>query len=134
MLHSTIGGRDNGFIQYDQGRTLVHEMGHYLGLHHTFEGGSECLNDYQNGDLISDTNAESEPHFTCTQTTTCGTDDPIKNYMSYTNDTCMIQFTAEQANRMVCATMNYRENLFTLIETNNNHETSLAPVISYLLD
>ncbi len=38
MLHNTIGGRNNGYQEFDQGRTLVHEVGHYLGLDHTFAG------------------------------------------------------------------------------------------------
>jgi hypothetical protein len=112
MLHNTIGGRNNGYGNYDQGRTLVHEVGHYLGLEHTFAGFG-CFNGYAAGDLIADTNSENTDHYGCTQTYTCGTRDMIENYMNYTDDTCMSEFTQEQANRMVCSLFNYRPNLAT---------------------
>ena len=111
MAYQTIGGRNNGNQLYDQGRTLVHEMGHYLGLFHTFEGYNTCINSYSGGDLIVDTNAENQPHYQCVQTATCGSSDPIRNYMNYTPDSCMIKFTQEQANRMVCSLLNYRPDL-----------------------
>ncbi len=106
LLYGTVGGRDNGYGQYNQGRTLVHEAGHYFGLAHTFEGG--CGDGYEAGDLISDTNPEAVDHYSCIQTHTCGSADPIHNYMNYTPDTCMTEFTAEQGNRMMCCLMNYR--------------------------
>lgn len=109
LLHSVVGGRDNSFYPYNQGRTLVHEMGHYLGLYHTF-GQSEgsCENTYTGGDLIVDTPAEGVIHYDCIQTASCNTADPIHNYMSYTDDACMYQFSREQANRAVCSLVNYR--------------------------
>ena len=55
MRHETIGGRNNGYGYYDQGRTLVHEVGHYLGLFHTFDPEGDCTNTYTGGDLIVDT-------------------------------------------------------------------------------
>jgi len=112
MLYEAFGGRDEGSAPYNQGRTLVHEMGHYLGLQHTFEGNA-CNNTYQTGDRIVDTPAEENEHYECTQTDTCGTPDPIYNYMNYTPDSCMNQFTEEQANRMVCSLLNYRPELVT---------------------
>jgi len=121
-----FGGRDEGFSIYNQGRTLVHEMGHYLGLYHTFQGGSTCNNTYTGGDLIVDTPPESEAHYNCVQTTTCSTDDPIHNYMNYTPDACMDRFTSEQSNRAVCSLVNYRPDLPTT--------TSDSPSILYLLD
>lgn len=112
VLYETVGGRDNGFSTYNQGRTLVHEIGHYLGLLHTFEGYS-CDNGYSSGDLIMDTNPESTDHYSCIQTYSCGEEDPIHNFMNYTPDSCMTHFTKEQANRMVCALINYRPRLYT---------------------
>ena len=110
VLYEVVGGRNNGADIYDQGRTLVHEMGHYLGLLHTFEDG--CTNSYQSGDLIVDTNPEAEEHYTCVQTDSCGVADPIHNYMNYTPDRCMDRFTREQANRMICTVINYRPLLY----------------------
>lgn len=110
VLNHVAVGRDapNGGI-YNQGRTATHEVGHYLGLLHTFDGG--CGEGYTSGDLIADTNAEANPQYDCIERETCGSPDPIHNYMDYTNDTCMDNFTMEQANRMVCSLVNYRPNL-----------------------
>ncbi len=117
LMYGAVGGRNNGFGSFDQGRTLVHEMGHYLGLFHTFEHyDSICDNSYSGGDRIVDTNAESEAHLGCSQTYTCGTADPIHNYMNYTNDTCMNSFSREQANRSVCSLVNYRPGLMVASE------------------
>ncbi|MCB2186564.1 MAG: hypothetical protein KQJ78_09115 [Deltaproteobacteria bacterium] len=113
LTYGCVGGRNNGYGQYDQGRTAVHEVGHYLGLLHTFEGG--CATGYTGGDLIQDTSAEETAHYGCTQTYTCSSPDPIHNYMDYTNDDCIVMFTPEQANRMICALVNYRPALFTAV-------------------
>jgi len=111
VLYESVGGRDNGFDIYDQGRTLTHEIGHYLGLFHTFEGFG-CYTGYTAGDLINDTNSEDTDHYSCVQTATCGTADPIANYMNYTPDDCMNNFTPEQANRITCSIKNYRPDLY----------------------
>lgn len=106
--YSTVGGRYNGNLIYDQGRTLVHEMGHYMGLYHTFDEFGTCNNSYSTGDLIVDTPSENVAHHSCVREYTCGTPDPIHNYMNYTPDSCMMEFTREQANRMVCSLVNFR--------------------------
>lgn len=112
LLWESVGGRDNGFSVYDQGRTLVHEMGHYLGLYHTFQGG--CANRYYSGDLIVDTNAEAAPNYDgSVPVSSCGSPDPIHNYMDYVMDSYMWEFTREQSNRAVCSLVNYRPNLYT---------------------
>ncbi len=98
---------------YNQGRTATHEVGHYFGLHHTFNGGcapaSGC---YTNGDRICDTNPEVTSRFGCpTGIQSCGSPDPIDNYLDYTDDLCMRRFTVEQVNRMRCTIENYRPDL-----------------------
>lgn len=95
---------------YNEGDTTVHEVGHYLGLHHTFQGGcasaAGCAN---NGDLICDTPPEASPHFSpCTDPATCGNPDPITNFMDYSDDPCMFQFSPNQQNRMRCTVANIR--------------------------
>ena len=115
LLHTTVG-RDApmGGI-YNKGRTGTHEVGHYLGLLHTFDGGCGTTNTpYTSGDLLQDTVAHNKPDYECaaaTSTCTSGGPLPIENYMNYTPDTCMTRFTPEQVSRMRCSIMNYRKEL-----------------------
>jgi hypothetical protein len=65
-----------------QGRTATQEVGHNLGLQHTFQGNcAPAKNCYQNGDLICDTNPDQQPDYGCADSLTCGSLDPIDNYM-----------------------------------------------------
>ncbi len=112
ILWSTFG-RDAPFgPPYDQGRTVTHELGHYFGLEHTFNG--SCANGsspacYGNGDLICDTNPEGESTGGCPASkSSCGSPDPISNYMDYSDDLCMEDFTLEQTRRIRCSRENYR--------------------------
>ncbi len=114
-LYSSFG-RDAPLDPYDQGRTATHEVGHYLGLYHTFDFGcgstSSC---YTTGDRICDTNRESDPVFGCPGgSSTCGSPDPFHNYMDYSDDLCMNNFTPEQARRMRCSLLNFRPNLYVI--------------------
>ncbi|MBJ01260.1 MAG: hypothetical protein CMK00_00155 [Planctomycetes bacterium] len=94
------------------GRTATHEIGHYMGLHHTFEGGCGGGGCYSSGDLICDTNPHSSATWGCPSSQqSCGSQVPIRNYMNYTDDNCMWEFTEEQARRMRCRIQWYRPNL-----------------------
>jgi hypothetical protein len=90
---------------YNLGRTTTHEVGHYLGLLHTFQGG--CINSNCNnqGDHVCDTPPVAQPNFSCIFINSCHTDQPdlndlIENYMDYTNDACMNIFTLGQTDRI----------------------------------
>jgi len=112
------------------GRTATHEVGHYLGLYHTFCGGcgssTAC---YSTGDLICDTNREQNPTYGCPSSkTSCSSPDPIHNYMDYTDDPCLWEFTPEQVNRIRCTLVYWRPDLYQTCvpETGFNYCQSTA--------
>jgi hypothetical protein len=118
---STFGRNAPYGPPYDLGRTTTHEVGHYLGLWHPFDNGcgtATAPGCYTSGDRICDTNRESTPNFDCPDRFTCAGDtapDPIENYMDYTDDVCMTEFTPEQARRMRCSLEFYRPNLYEIV-------------------
>jgi hypothetical protein len=99
----TSGSTLDNLSPYNLGRTATHELGHYFGLFHVFDG---C----GSGDGIADTPSQNTENFGCpsvntnnctsTSINSCGTQDFWFNFMDYVNDACMWMFTEDQSVKM----------------------------------
>lgn len=109
LLYSTLPGGSS--YPYNAGDTGTHEVGHYLGLLHTFQNGCSA-----NNDNVNDTPQEDDGNniYNCNNTDTCPNDpgmDPVHNFMTYTDDACLNEFTTGQGDRMEDMIATYRPGL-----------------------
>jgi hypothetical protein len=102
----------NGFNLFNPyGKTISHEIGHYFGLLHTFEG--ETCNEI-NCEIDGDKVCDTEPHSNsvpydepCNEYIECGTREPVENLMNYSGRFCGNIFTQGQKDRMKAIIANY---------------------------
>lgn len=128
VIQYQVFGRNNpnplvvsGSTQVVKGRTVTHEVGHYLGLRHIWGDDASCSVD----DGVSDTpNATAESDFDCNKTkNTCTNDqiggvdlpDMVENFMDYSAEDCQNTFTDKQIQLMRAVLENQR---FDLIDNN----------------
>lgn len=131
-------GNGSSAPNYNLGRTLVHEVGHYLGLFHTFQNacyevtnGLSC-NAANAGDECCDTPPVAVPNQNnCVANNSCpespNLPDQIENHMDYAYDACRTTFTEEQADRMHSVIQLYRSNLVSYSNLINTGVLCLPP-------
>ena len=106
-VFGSITYNDGTFLldtKYNKGRTMSHEVGHWLGLRHIW-GDATCGDDY-----CADTPIHHDANYGCPSPIPLSCDTPavnemIENYMDYTDDSCMNIFTQKQKDR-ITAVMN----------------------------
>ncbi len=97
----TIAEDDGSFIMhgtYNLGRTMTHEVGHWVGLRHVW-GDGDCSFD----DFCADTPNAANANYNCNVVDSCtgsAGNDQVQNYMDYSNDSCMDTFTQDQKDRI----------------------------------
>ena len=107
---------------YNLGRTATHEVGHWLGLFHTFQGGcsgNTAANCQSQGDRVCDTPPTSSANYscpgvknTCTETPT-DLNDQTMNYMDYVDDACMYMYSQGQSDRATFFLDNERSQIWS---------------------
>jgi len=100
-----IGNTGTVQFPFDEGRTLTHEVGHWLGLRHIWGDGS-CASDFCNDTPTqqgANTGCPSYPNVTCSNGPN---GDMFMNFMDYCNDACLYMFTPDQRTRIQTAMAN----------------------------
>lgn len=111
ITYSAFGDGGTAQAPYNKGRTATHEVGHWLNLYHTFQGGCtgmSAANCASQGDMCCDTPPVSSANFgcpsstvnSCSETYSGNRVDNWENYMDYTDDACMYMFSFDQIARM----------------------------------
>ncbi len=121
-----FGRTGNVSAPFNQGRTMTHEVGHWLNLRHIWGDGGCSVDDF-----VSDTPTSGAPNYGCPSypTTNCGSSDMFMNYMDYVNDACMHMFSEGQKARMLAlfAEGGFRNSFVSSSEPNPEPEPEPEP-------
>ena len=99
---------------YGKGRTVTHEVGHWLMLKHIWGDFGGCADDDDVTDTPSQNSSTSAcPSFPLTDACSSGNGVMFMNYMDYVYDDCMNMFSQGQANRMIGAINSLRSGLLS---------------------
>jgi len=140
-----LGATADGIVVQGLGAGLLaHEIGHYLGLFHTFEGGCANGDCTVNGDMVCDTPPDNYSLGGCGQNS-CKTDtlsnysngffpmdvpDMTSNFMDYSS--CGSEFTAGQVDRMHFHLDNYRSQLDVAVNSACTKPCNGSSLINYI--
>lgn len=113
----------SGAAPYDKGRTLTHEIGHWIGLRHIWGDGGCGVDDF-----VADTPDSDGSNFGCANPDSCGNPDMVQNYMDYTDDDCMNIFTVDQVFRIATVLANADG----ISDLPNSTAGVAGPVVSFL--
>lgn len=116
---------------YNLGRTMTHEVGHWMGLRHIWGDGNCSVDDF-----CADTPGSDAANFGCPNTNSCVDPAPdprdmVENYMDYTDDACMNIFTQDQKTR-IRTVFNVSPRRMEL--ANSTKCQPPAPIIGFILD
>ncbi len=108
VIHPTYFGINN-HPKFGLGRTLVHEVGHFLGLNHLWGDDSDCTTD----DGVDDTPLQLKSYKGCPMypQSGCSNSEMFMNYMDYVDDGCMYFFSKGQIGRMLATLNKFRTGL-----------------------
>lgn len=95
VIDTDFFGNNPGLSPESIGRSATHEVGHFLGLRHTWGDGGCGVDDF-----CDDTPLSNSSNFGCPDGNSCGSDDMVENYLDLSDDLCMNLFTLCQKNRM----------------------------------
>jgi len=114
-------------------RTLTHEVGHYLGLYHTFHDTNSCSSETNcstQGDRVCDT--PSTILSSSCSNPACGGTQQVQNYLDYTNQTCQNMFSDGQRTRMRATLETQRTSMTVSLgcQSVNNLDAGISAVVS----